>query len=71
MVSYNKLWHLLIDKKMRKSDLLNATGISPATLAKMTHDEDVTTSTLTKICVALHCNIGDIMEVKDVESLNT
>ena len=43
MVSYNKLWHLLIDKKMRKSDLLNATGISPATLAKMTHDEDVTT----------------------------
>ena len=70
MVSYNKLWHLLIDKKMRKSDLLNATGISPATLAKMTHDEDVTTATLTKICVALHCNIGDIMEVKDVEPLN-
>ena len=64
MVSYNKLWHLLIDKKMRKSDLLNATGISLVTLAKMTHDEDMTTSTLSKIRKALGCDIGDIMEIK-------
>lgn len=70
MVSYNKLWHLLIDRKMRKCELMQVAGIAPATLAKLSHDEDVTTATLTKICVALHCNIGDIMEVKEVESLN-
>jgi len=63
-VSYKKLWKLLIDKDMNKTDLRNATGISASTLAKMTKGEDVTVSTLSRICVALNCNIGDIVDVE-------
>ena len=65
MVSYKKLWHLLIDKNMRKSDLRQATGISSATLAKLSRDEDVTTATLTRICNVLNCDVGDVMEIKN------
>jgi len=61
--SYKKLWKLLIDKEMNKTDLHNATGICSATLAKMAKGRDVTVSTLTRICEALECNIGDIVDV--------
>lgn len=61
-VSYKKLWKLLIDKEMNKTDLRNATGVSSATIAKMTNGEEVTMSVLTKICEVLNCNIGDVVD---------
>lgn len=62
-ISYNKLWKLLIDKNMNKQDLRKATGISTATLAKLGKGADVGTEVLRRICKALNCNIGDIMDV--------
>ena len=62
MVSYKKLWKLLIDKEMNKTDLRNATGVSSATIAKMTNNGEVTMSVLTKICEVLNCNIGDVVD---------
>ena len=71
-VSYNGLWKLLIDKNMKKKDLRAASGISTTTLAKLGKDENVSTEILSKICAALNCDVGDIMEMvpddsKDVE----
>ena len=62
-VSYNKLWKLLIDRKMMKKELAEQAEISSFTLSKMSNDESVTTDTLSKICKALGCNIEDIVEV--------
>ena len=62
-VSYKKLWKLLIDRDMRKKDLCVAAGISPASKAKNGKKEKVTTDVLVKICTALQCDIGDIMEI--------
>lgn len=62
-VSYKKLWKLLIDKNMRKKDLCVAAGISHASMAKLGKNENVTTDVLVKICTALQCDIGDIMEL--------
>ena len=64
-VSYKKLWKLLIDKDMKKKDLREATGMSTTTLAKLGKDEFVNTEILAKICKALQCVIGDIMELND------
>lgn len=64
-VSYKKLWKLLIDKDMKKKDLMKATGLSSFTIAKLTHGENVTTDVLAKICKALDCNIGDIMDIAE------
>lgn len=61
-VSYNNLWKLLIDKGMTKTDLRHATGMSSVTLARLSKREPVVTSTLEKICTALDCNIGDIVD---------
>ncbi len=61
-MSYNKLWKLLIDKKMKKSDLRKNAKISSSTLAKLTNDENVTTDVLVKICNELKCDVSDIME---------
>ena len=60
-VSYDKLWKLLIDKKMSKADLRKATGISSNTITKMNKDEDVAMSVLNKICKQLKCDYGDII----------
>lgn len=60
--SYNKLWKLLIDKKMLKSELREKTGISTSTLAKMGKNEVVSMNVLAKLCKALQCDIGDIIE---------
>ncbi len=65
--NYNKLWKLLIDKGMRKKDLQVAAGISSGVITKMGKGEDVTTTVLAKICKALDCNIGDIMEFVEDE----
>ncbi len=62
-VSYKKLWKLLIDKDMKKKDLQQAAGVSSALIAKMGRNENVSTDSLVKICSALHCDVGDIMEV--------
>ena len=62
-VCYNKLWKLLIDRKMKKKDLLELSGISRATMAKLGKDENVNTESLVKICSALNVDIGDIVEV--------
>lgn len=63
-VSYKKLWKLLIDRDMLKKDLCQAAGISHASMAKLGKNENVTTEVLTKICQALNCDIGDIMEIQ-------
>ena len=62
MVSYNKLWKLLIDKNMSKHELLELTGISSSSLAKLKRGANITTDVLCKICEALNCDFKDIME---------
>ena len=69
-VSYKKLWKLLIDKNMKKKDLRAATGISTTTLAKLGKNENVSTDILSKICKALECDVGDIMEMLNDKSDN-
>ncbi|NLI53276.1 MAG: helix-turn-helix transcriptional regulator [Clostridiales bacterium] len=69
-VSYKKLWKLLIDKNMKKKDLRAVTGISTTTLAKLGKDENVSTDILAKICRALECDVGDIMEMVNDKSEN-
>ena len=64
-VCYKKLWKLLIDKNMNKTELRNATGITTTALAKLGRNENVNTEVLVKICKALECNIEDIMEIVD------
>ena len=61
--SYNKLWKLLIDRHMKKKDLMAITGISQATIGKLGRSETVNSDVLIRICIALNCDIGDIMEV--------
>lgn len=67
-VSYNKLWKLLVDKKMSKADLRKAAGIAPNTMTRLRRDEEVTLAVLNKICKTLEVDIGDIMEfLPDIE----
>jgi putative transcriptional regulator len=62
-VSYKKLWKLLIDREMKKKDLCAKARISHASMAKLGKNENVTTDVLVRICSALNCDIGDIMEI--------
>ena len=62
-VSYNRLWKLLIDRKMSKADLRRAAGIAPNTLTKLNRDEEVTLETLGKICNVLGVNVGDVVDI--------
>jgi DNA-binding Xre family transcriptional regulator len=62
-VCYNKLFKLLIDKEMKKTDLRKMTGISPNTLTKLTSNALVSMEVLVKICRVLDCDFGDIIEV--------
>lgn len=64
-ISYKKLWKILIDRDMKKKDLCEAAGISHASMAKLGKGNNVTTDVLVKICVALGCDISDIMEITD------
>lgn len=61
-LSYKKLWKQLIDHDMNRADLREATGLSPATLAKMSKGDPVGTTILERICRTLQCNIGDIVD---------
>ncbi|CRZ33551.1 DNA-binding Xre family transcriptional regulator [Herbinix hemicellulosilytica] len=62
-ISYKKLWKLLIDRDMKKKDLCALAGISHSSMAKLGKNENITTDVLERICLALHCDIGDIMEI--------
>ena len=63
IISYNKLWKLLIDKKMKKKDLMNLSEMSTSTLAKMGKDKQVSMEVISRICKSLECNVGDIMDI--------
>ena len=63
VVSYKRLWKLLIDKDMKKKDLVKVAHISTYTINKLNRGDNVNTDTLVKICSALQCSIEDIMEV--------
>jgi len=64
MFVYNKLWKLLIDKEMKKSDLRNV--IAPVTVSKLSKNEYVSMEVLDKLCSFLNCDIGDIVEYRKV-----
>lgn len=61
-VSYKKLWKILIDRDIKKKDLYELAGVSPASITKMGKGGHVTTEILQRICLALDCQVGDIME---------
>ena len=64
-LSYKKLWKLLIDKDMKKKDLQQLAGISSASITKLGKNENVNTEIIEKICVALQCDVSDIMEMTE------
>ncbi len=68
-LSYNKLWKLLIDKESNKTKLRDATHMSSSTMAKLGNNQPVALPVLEKICAELDCNIGDIMEFTDLDSV--
>lgn len=64
-ITYKKLWKILIDKDMKKKDLVKSAGISTYTINKLNRGENVNAETLAKICKALDCTFDDIMELVD------
>ena len=71
MISYKKLWHVLLDKDLTKKDLGALAGVSSYTINKLNKGENVTTDVLQKICKSLDCGIADIMEIVPDEDQNT
>ncbi len=67
-VSYKKLWHMLLDKNMKKKDLQESAELTAYAMNRLSRDEDVTTETLGKICKALQCATDDIMEFVDAKT---
>ncbi len=63
-LSYKPLWKLLIDRNLTRQDLRHLTGLSSATMAKLGRGANVTTEVLLKICVALKCELNDIVEIE-------
>ena len=70
-IRYNKLWKILVDKKLSKADLRKAIGVAPNTLTKLRRDEEVSMSILIRICEYLNCDIGDIVSLEDVSDAST
>lgn len=68
-ISYNKLWKLLIDKGINKTELRKKTGMGTATLAKLSANEKVSLDVLERICRELSCDIGDICEIMNTKCL--
>ena len=64
-ISYKKLWHILLDKDLKKKDLAEMAGVSTYTINKLNRNENVTVEVLAKICRALDCTMDDILEVLD------
>lgn len=69
-VIYNKLWKILIDKRMKKIDLMEAAGIGTTTLSKLGKNQFVSMEVLVKICKVLDCNIGDIVDYIQDEKIS-
>lgn len=67
-VSYNKLWKLLIDKKMNRTELMQAAEMGTSTMAKLGKDQYVSMEVLVRICKVLECNIGDVVDVVSDEN---
>ena len=67
-ISYKKLWKLLIDRDMKKKDLMAISGVSQSSVTKMGKNENVNTEVLVRICLALNCDLGDIAEILLSES---
>ena len=63
VISYKKLWKLLIDRDMKKKDLIAKSGISQSSVTKLGHNESVSTDIIVKFCTALECDLTDIMEL--------
>ena len=61
-ISYKKLWHILLDRDMKKKDLQEAAGLTNYVMNKLSRDENVTTETLGKICKALNCSTDEIID---------
>ena len=70
-IRYNKLWKILVDKKLSKADLRKAIGAAPNTLTKLRRDEEVSMSILIRICEYLNCDIGEIVSLEDVSDAST
>ena len=68
-VKYDKLWDILADRKMKKKDLLQLTGLSPTTMAKLGRNEVVKIEVLMRICGALECNLGDVIDLVNVDQV--
>ena len=64
-VTYTKLWKLLLDKKLKRTDLKEIAGISSSTLAKLGKDEYVSMESIDRICAALKCDISDVISVSN------
>ena len=69
-INYSKLWQLLVEKELTKSDLMELTGLSSRVIAKLAKNETVTTDTIAKICGALSCDVGDVMECASESALS-
>lgn len=69
-VSYKKLWKLLIDKNLKKKDLIEMAGVKQNTISRMNKGENVSVETLALICNALECGFDDIMEIDNTVSTN-
>ena len=67
-ITYKKLWKLLIDRNMSRSQLKTVTGVSTASIAKLGKGENITTAVLIKICEGMQCDLNDIMELVDDEN---
>lgn len=68
-ISYNKLWKLLIDKKLKKIELQRGSGISSNVLSRLNKDESVSMESMEKICLFLNCDFGDIVEIVKNENM--
>ena len=69
-ISYNRMWKLLVDKKMSKADLRKAADIAPNTMTKLRRDEPVNLAILGRICDVLNCDYGDLMQYVPEENTN-
>lgn len=70
-ITYKKLWKLLIDRDMKKKDLQEISGVSSASITKLGKNENVNTEILDKICIALKCDVSDIMEITEENQSKT
>lgn len=69
-ISYNKLWKLLIDKGMNKTQLCQASGVSTSTISKLGKNEQISMDSMLKICRVLNCDIGDIVEMVEANEIS-